>query len=135
MPAFAWSNRAPTPDPTHTDVLYTLTGSDHEGVWLINGQTFSQMTPTTVPLESTRVIEVRNLSRTEHPFHLHGHGFEVLSTDGVPPPHYTFEDTINVKIRQRVRLLLRADNPGDWMAHCHILPHAGSGMMTVLRVE
>ncbi len=23
----------------------------------------------------------------------------------------------------------------DWKTHCHILPHAGDGMMTVLRVE
>jgi FtsP/CotA-like multicopper oxidase with cupredoxin domain len=32
-----------------------------------------------------------------------------------------------------VRLGLLPDNPGDWMAHCNILPHA-YGMMTVLRV-
>ena len=27
-----------------------------------------------------------------------------------------------------------ADNPGDWMIHCHILEHAAGGMMAVLRV-
>ncbi len=41
----------------------------------------------------------------------------------------------NGAIRDRVRLKVLADNPGDWMTHCHILPHAGDGMMTVLRVE
>ena len=49
--------------------------------------------------------------------------------------NYTFEDTINVGIRETLRLLVPATNPGDWMAHCHILPHATDGMMTVLRVE
>ncbi len=41
----------------------------------------------------------------------------------------------NGAIRDRVRLKVLADNPGDWMTHYHILPHAGDGMMTVLRVE
>ncbi|MFT7624376.1 MAG: FtsP/CotA-like multicopper oxidase with cupredoxin domain, partial [Myxococcota bacterium] len=77
----------------------------------------------------------RNLSPTEHPFHLHGHAFEVISLDGEAPPHYMLEDTLNIPIRQTARLRLLADNPGDWMTHCHILPHAGQGMMTVLRVE
>ena len=51
------------------------------------------------------------------------------------PAQPTYEDTINVRIRERVRLRIVADNPGDWMSHCHILPHAEDGMMTVLRVE
>ncbi len=52
----------------------------------------------------------------------------------MPPPYETIEDTVNVGIRQTLRLKLVADNPGGWMTHCHILPHAGGGMMTVLRV-
>ena len=80
------------------------------------------------------VIEIRNSSPTEHPFHLHGHAFEVLSIDGVQSESFTLEDTVNVPVRSRVRLRLVADNPGDWMAHCHILDHADRGMMTVLRV-
>jgi hypothetical protein len=27
-----------------------------------------------------------------------------------------------------------ADNPGDWMFHCHILDHQDGGMMAVIRV-
>jgi FtsP/CotA-like multicopper oxidase with cupredoxin domain len=59
--------------------------------------------------------------------------FEVLSIDGVAPEHRRIEDTIDVAPYSIVRLGLLSDNPGDWMAHCHILPHA-HGMMTVLRV-
>jgi FtsP/CotA-like multicopper oxidase with cupredoxin domain len=134
-PAFDWTFETPTPDPGHTDIVYTLTGSDSGGEWTINGERFPDITIETVPLGETRVIEIRNLSRTEHPFHIHGHGFEVLSVNGKPPKWRQFEDTINVRIRERVRLRLVANNPGDWMTHCHILPHADTGMMTVLRVD
>jgi len=27
-----------------------------------------------------------------------------------------------------------ADNPGDWMFHCHVLDHQASGMMALIRV-
>ncbi|MEQ8933625.1 MAG: multicopper oxidase domain-containing protein [Nitratireductor sp.] len=27
-----------------------------------------------------------------------------------------------------------ADNPGDWLFHCHMLSHAASGMMTWMKV-
>jgi len=133
-PAFAWSGAAPSPDPTYTDILYVFSGSDEGGEWLMNGETFPNVTVEEVALNSEVIIEVRNLSPSEHPFHLHGHGFEVLSIDGVAPAYRTFEDTVNVGIRQRLRLKLTANNPGFWMTHCHILPHAGHGMMTVLRV-
>ena len=82
----------------------------------------------------TGVLEVRNLSPTEHPFHLHGLVFEVLSVDGVPPEQQQIEDTVNVGIYQTVRLLITADNIGQWMAHCHILPHGDEGMMTIFEV-
>jgi FtsP/CotA-like multicopper oxidase with cupredoxin domain len=129
-----WSNIKPSIDPTYTDIVYVFSGSPDSGKWLINGESFPDVTVEEVPLGAARIIEVRNLSPTEHPFHLHGHGFELLSVNGVQPEFLTMEDTINVPIRARVRLRLVADNPGDWMTHCHILPHADEGMMTVLRV-
>ncbi|MFT5440230.1 MAG: FtsP/CotA-like multicopper oxidase with cupredoxin domain, partial [Alphaproteobacteria bacterium] len=27
-----------------------------------------------------------------------------------------------------------ADNPGDWLLHCHVLEHMAGGMMAVVRV-
>ena len=133
-----WPSRGPAEpsgDPGYTDIVYTLSGSDEGGAWLINGEEFPDVTVRSVPLGQDTVIEVRNLSPTRHPWHLHGHAFEVLSIDGVTPGVRMVEDTIDVPIHGRVRVRLIADNPGDWMAHCHILPHADRGMMTVLRVE
>ncbi len=132
--AWPFSGAAPSADPGGPTWVYALTGSDRTGVWFINGERFPDVTIAEVPQGAERVLEVRNISPTHHPFHLHGHAFEVLSVDGVPPPHRRIEDTIDVGIRQTLRLRWLADNPGDWMAHCHILPHAEDGMMTVLRV-
>jgi len=129
-----WSNEKPTKDPGYADIVYVFSGAQTTGKWLINGESFPDVTIEEIPLGATRIIEVRNLSPTEHPFHLHGHAFEVLSVDGVQPQFKSLEDTINVAIRSSVRLRLVANNPGDWMTHCHILPHAHNGMMTVLRV-
>lgn len=123
------------PDPPYTDITYVLTGSDRTGVWHINGERFPDVTVEQVARGSRPVIEVRNLSPTHHPFHIHGNRFDVLSLDGAPPPHAMLEDTIDVPIHGRLRLRLRADNPGMWMTHCHILPHAEEGMMTMLHVE
>ncbi len=132
---YAFGGLAPSTDPGRTDVLYVWQGDEHTEQWLINGEAFPDVTIETLALGREAVIEVRNLSPTEHPFHLHGMPFEVLSVDGVAPEHRLVEDTINLGIRQVVRLEVLADNPGDWMTHCHILPHAEGGMMTVLRVE
>ena len=123
-----------TPDPGYADIVYVFQGSDRTGEWRINGERFPNVTIEQVPFGASVVIELRNLSPTEHPFHLHGLSFEVLSRNGEPPAYRTLEDTINVRIRETVRIRVTATNAGDWMAHCHILPHAGDGMMTVLRV-
>jgi FtsP/CotA-like multicopper oxidase with cupredoxin domain len=132
--AWPFEPQPPTPDPGRTDLRYTFTGSAANG-WAINGQTFPDIAPDTVALGSEVVLEIRNPSPAHHPFHLHGMAFEVLSVDGVPPPSRRIEDTFDIAIQQTARLRILADNPGDWMSHCHILPHAENGMMTVLSVE
>ncbi|MFT4626964.1 MAG: FtsP/CotA-like multicopper oxidase with cupredoxin domain [Myxococcota bacterium] len=126
---------SPSPDPGTTDVVYVFQGDERTGEWRINGEAFPEVTIETLPLGADAVIEVRNLSPSHHPFHLHGLHFELLSRNGVAPPQVMVADTLDLAVRDVVRLRVVADNPGDWMAHCHILPHAEGGMMTVLRVE
>lgn len=132
--AWPFDGAATREDPGRTDILYAFAGSDRTGRWLINGEAFPNVTIEELPLGEGAVIEVRNLSSSEHPFHVHGMSFEVLSVNGVAPATRQVEDTLNVRIRDVVRLYVEPTVVGDWMTHCHILPHAEDGMMTVLRV-
>jgi FtsP/CotA-like multicopper oxidase with cupredoxin domain len=134
LAVWPWPSGEVSADPGTTDLTYVFQGDLHTGEWFINGEQFPDVTVQSLPLGTDAVIEVRNLSASEHPFHLHGHAFEVLSVDGVAPAWRTVEDTVNMPIRSVLRLRLLANNPGFWMTHCHVLSHA-HGMMTVLEVS
>ena len=47
-------------------------------------------------------------------------------------PHLA--DTVLVAPKERVEIAFIADNPGDWMMHCHIIEHQETGMMGYVRV-
>ena len=134
MPAIAFAQTPPSARPAYADIVYVLQGNSSTGYWLMNGEVFPNITIEELPLGADTIIEVRNVSSSEHPFHLHGHEFEVVSRNGVSPAFRQMEDTINVSLYETVVLRLNANNPGDWMAHCHIQAHQYGGMMTVLRV-
>ncbi|MGZ8706085.1 MAG: multicopper oxidase domain-containing protein [Gaiellaceae bacterium] len=71
-----------------------------------------------------------------HPFHIHGAGrFLVLSRDGVTEPNLVWKDTVLVRTGETVDILLDVNNPGVWMAHCHIAEHHESGMMFSFHVD
>jgi FtsP/CotA-like multicopper oxidase with cupredoxin domain len=65
----------------------------------------------------------------QHPFHVHGERFLVLSRDGVPNDNLVWKDTVLIKTGEVVELLMEMTNPGRWMAHCHIAEHLEGGMM------
>jgi FtsP/CotA-like multicopper oxidase with cupredoxin domain len=108
--------------------------------WAINGHSMtgdgSADMPPLFNIERGRncILDFRNETAWWHPMHLHGHSFKVLSRDGVPVPHDIWGDTVMVKPRERVRVAFVADNPGDWMLHCHVMEHQVGGLMAVIRV-
>lgn len=103
--------------------------------WTINGEVYGEHTPLELQANTPTVITVRDRSRAEHPFHLHGQFFQVLDRNGeVVPEDAGQRDTVLVEGRDTLRLYTNLDNPGLWMAHCHILEHAELGMMTELIV-
>ena len=81
---------------------------------------------------------VQNASAMDHPFHLHGTRFQVLSrtTRGreIPEPRLAWKDTVNVRPGETASIAFVHEHPGLWMYHCHILEHEDAGMMGVLRV-
>ena len=70
----------------------------------------------------------------QHPMHLHGQRMLVVSRDGVPTSNLVWKDTVIIPVGSTVDLLIDASNPGDWMLHCHIAEHLGSGMMATMHV-
>lgn len=109
-----------------------------QGIWFINGKaaTGHVMDPLlTLPRGRTCVLAMTNATAWHHPIHLHGHSFRVLSRNGQPTAHREWQDTVLMAPRERVEIAFVADNPGDWMFHCHILEHQASGMMGVIRVS
>lgn len=79
------------------------------------------------------VFELANVTPHVHPIHIHGHTWRVVKSSAGPViPH--FADTVLVAPKERVEVAFVADNPGDWMLHCHIIEHQETGMMGFLRV-
>ena len=88
-----------------------------------------------VKVGELQVWDVINDTLMDHPFHLHGFFFQVLEVNGEPPAFRSWEDTVNVPPKGRVRIaFLPDDRPGEWMYHCHILEHHASGMMAHFEV-
>ena len=115
-----------------------MPGMRHDGVWTINGisATGHVMEPMlTLTRGRSYVLALHNNTAWHHPIHLHGHSFRVLSRDGRATRHREWQDTVLMAPRERVEIAFVADNPGDWMFHCHILEHMVGGMMGVIRAS
>lgn len=81
------------------------------------------------------IISLRNETAWWHPIHLHGHTFRVLARNGVPARYREWQDTVLMAPREAVEIAFVADNPGDWMLHCHVLDHQIGGMTGAIRVD
>ena len=108
--------------------------------WAFNGQPWPSASHEVLPPPlvtfkrgKTAVIEIINQTPHIHPIHVHGHTFKVFqSSKGDVIPHWA--DTTIVAPKERVKIAFVADNPGDWMIHCHIIEHQETGMMGIFRV-
>ena len=85
-------------------------------------------------LGKTYIFNIINDTAWPHPMHLHGHTFRVVSRNGEPTRYQEWQDTVLINPRDSAEIAFVADNPGEWMFHCHILEHQASGMSTVIQV-
>jgi FtsP/CotA-like multicopper oxidase with cupredoxin domain len=76
----------------------------------------------------------KSMHPMQHPIHIHGQKFLVLSTNGVSNKNLVWKDTTLIQTGDTVELLVQMDNPGDWVIHCHIPEHMESGMMSEFKV-
>jgi FtsP/CotA-like multicopper oxidase with cupredoxin domain len=70
-----------------------------------------------------------------HPIHVHGQRFLVLSMDGVESANLVWKDTAIVPVGSTVDVLVEMSNPGEWMVHCHIAEHLHAGMVFSFSVD
>ena len=113
---------------------------EHRGLfWTVNGRPVREDDHRHAPLltlahRRSYVLELVNDTSWHHPIHLHGHVFRILSRNGKPAQRDEWGDTVLLEPDSRAEIALVADNPGDWMLHCHVLEHQVTGMMAVIRV-
>jgi FtsP/CotA-like multicopper oxidase with cupredoxin domain len=109
----------------------------HRMAWAINGKVVGEHDHApmlTLKAGRAYIFAMENDTAWHHPIHLHGHTFKVIARDGARPSRTEWRDTVLMNPRERVDIAFVADNPGDWMFHCHILEHQAGGMMAVVRV-
>ncbi|ODQ66374.1 iron transport multicopper oxidase FET3 precursor [Nadsonia fulvescens var. elongata DSM 6958] len=125
--------------------LYTVLSAGDDAT---NSLVYGEFTHTVV-LEHMDVIQivVNNADTGTHPFHLHGHEFQVInrspsygdddptpydpeSSDNPPFPDIPMRrDTVYLRPSGHMVLRFRADNPGVWLFHCHIEWHLEQGLV------
>ncbi|KAI8050168.1 multicopper oxidase-domain-containing protein [Gilbertella persicaria] len=121
----------------------TLNTLFSEGNYSLSSEVYGPQTQAIVlnHLENVEII-LNNLDSGAHPFHLHGHVFQLVGSgegvytgnDSVVEWHLSNparRDTVLVPAESFVLVRFRADNPGVWFFHCHIEWHLESGLAAV----
>jgi manganese oxidase len=102
--------------------------------WLtFNGKVGPATTPLIVRLNDRVRLRFINLGMDHHPIHVHGHTFVVTGTEGGRQPKTTWgpKNTVLVGVAEASDVEFVANNPGDWMVHCHLPHHMMNQMSSV----
>ncbi len=121
------------PDPNEMTDFNVLT---------FNAKAFPGTAPLVCKLGDKVRIRLGNLSTmSHHAIHLHGHYFKVTETDGgqIPEAGQWPETTVIMPTGSTRTVQFIADNPGDWVMHCHMLHHVmnqmGHGLPVTIGVD
>jgi len=112
------------------ELTLNLTGDMERYVWHINGKTISQ--DRTILINEGDVVRFTfvNATMMHHPMHLHGHFFRVLNKNGPLSP---LKHTVDVPPHGTRTIEFYANEPGEWMLHCHNLYHMKNGMGRIVK--
>jgi FtsP/CotA-like multicopper oxidase with cupredoxin domain len=100
--------------------------------WKINGKLYPDAEPFELRAGERVRVRIVNDSMMRHPMHLHGHSFQLLTSNQQKAP--PFKDTAFVEPnRGTLEFEFLADNPGDWFFHCHHAYHLEAGMARVFK--
>ena len=124
----------PNPDvrAAAREVELHLTGNMERYMWSIDGQTLSE-SRMPIPLRTGERVRMTLINDTmmNHPIHLHGHFFELVTGHGDHSPR---KHTVNVPPGGKVSFDVTGIY-GDWAFHCHMFLHMHAGMIRVVQVR
>ncbi|KAF9233718.1 laccase [Melanogaster broomeanus] len=123
-------NGVPYESPTTPVLLQILSGALNVAQLKPQGSVYT--------LPPSKVVELSfpgTLLPTPHPFHLHGHKFDVVRSAGNAGYNYVDpvrRDTVSSGTpSDNVTIRFTTDNPGPWFLHCHIDFHLNEGLAIV----
>lgn len=119
----------PKHSKTH-DVKLALGGDMMRYIWHINNKAIHE--DRTIVINEGDVVRFtfENQTMMHHPMHLHGHFFRVLNKNGDRSP---LKHTVDVPPHMTRTIEFLANEPGEWMLHCHNLFHMNTGMARVVK--
>jgi iron transport multicopper oxidase len=103
----------------------------------------AEVNPFVVSKDNIVQIVLNNFDEAIHPFHLHGHQFQVLERPASNSGPFSSDtsnflgdpmqrDTVTVNPKSYVVIRFKADNPGVWLFHCHIEWHVVMGLIATI---
>lgn len=108
--------------------------------WIIKDNATGKENPS-YPVKTGDIKKIRifndpeSMHPMQHPMHLHGQRFLVLTQDGESSDNLVWKDTVLVPAGSTIDILVEFTNPGVWLMHCHIPEHAEAGMMASFTVH
>lgn len=145
---YAFFNNITYTPPKVPTLMSVFSSGEHASEAVIYGSNTN-----TFVLGHNEVVEivVNNMDPGKHPFHLHGHVFQVIYRspegddeenpivyDPSNPEHHVFpeypmiRDTIEVNANGFIIIRFKSDNPGVWFFHCHVDWHLEQGLAITL---
>ncbi|KAF9073365.1 laccase lcc6 [Rhodocollybia butyracea] len=121
--------------PTVPVLLQILSGTTSAASLLPSGSVYGLPLNSTIQL-SFNAATVAGIGGP-HPFHLHGHTFDIIRSAGtadynyVNPPRRDVVSTGNGSPIDNVTIRFTTDNAGPWFLHCHIDWHLEAGFAIV----
>ncbi|KAL5890122.1 hypothetical protein ACKVWC_005338 [Pyricularia oryzae] len=124
----------------HTPTLYTAATVGEANTDAI---VYGNVLPEIVSYGQVVDIVINNIDAAIHPFHLHGHHFQLLerpkSNTGVWPGRSggyntlpALRDVVHVNAHSYAVLRFKATNPGVFLFHCHIEWHVEMGLTATI---
>lgn len=112
------------------DLKLVLGGDMARYVWHVNGETIAQDRLLNISKNEIVRFSFVNETMMHHPMHLHGHFFRVINGNGDLSP---LKHTVDVPPHSSRTIEFYANEPGQWLLHCHNLYHMKTGMARIVR--